>query len=575
MNDDADLLRRYVKDGSQAAFAELVRRRIGLVYAIAWRRLYNAHSAQDVTQTVFTALARKAPQLMKHPTIVGWLYRSAHFATSDVLRITRRQQQREEDLLNMQPPDQHTPAPGWQELSPVVDDVLSAMSTVDRDAVLLRIVDEYSYSEIGRHLGTGESGARMRVERALEKMRQALARRGVVSTAAALGLAVGQQAGAAVPASLASAVATNAVTTAATGGGISAFATFMSSTKVGMTALGVVALAGIASSIFHHKAARQAESGLALVATERDQLRARLAAFDSAGQIVGTAISPTATPQPATNSAASQATSSSTTSAQRQAAWAVGSALNLALEKPDGKAAFVRQEVLRAEDRFRRLFDELQLSPEQRAAMQQLFQRYAEAKLDYYETVRAEGFGPMNPPQDPKVLLELLRMEDRLDATFARDLRHALGEEGASKFADFRRLVPVANVAEQLAGRLYTTKEPLTAVQATGLMAILQAHPYQPGTTTLPGSTFAGEALGLGSTNARSNLVHGDLMMPGLAWSAPITDAALDRAQAVLTPRQIAALRELQAQQAASYKLSPPAPKGATLEDALALHKKR
>ena len=42
--------------------------------------------------------------------------------------------------------------------------------------------------------------------------------------------------------------------------------------------------------------------------------------------------------------------------------------------------------------------------------------------------------------------------------------------------------------------------------------------------------------------------------------STPITDAALERAQGILTPRHIAALRELQGQQAANSFLANPAP---------------
>jgi hypothetical protein len=149
-----------------------------------------------------------------------------------------------------------------------------------------------------------------------------------------------------------------------------------------------------------------------------------------------------------------------------------------------------------------------------------------------------------------------------------------LGDDGARRFADYRKFVPALNVAGQLAGRLYDTGEPLTAVQARSLLEVLQKNPYRAGTETSPGSTFAGETIALGGAKALSNLVHGDLMMPGLAWSAPITDAAVERAQPILTPRQIEALRELQAQQAANYRLAPPAAKGATPEEALALHRK-
>lgn len=572
MNEDLDLLRRYVEERSEAAFAELVRRRIGLVYAIAWRRTREAHSAQDVTQVVFTALARKAPQLLGHQTLVGWLYRSAHFAASDAARAARRQQRREEEALAMQPADSHPPEPDWQKLSPVVDEVLSAMPAADRDAVLLRVMDDRSYGEIGRELGVGESGARMRVERALEKLRHTLARRGVTSTAAALTLAIGHQAGAAVPAALASTVAATAVSAAASVGAVPALLTFMSTTKVAMTALGFVALAGVISSVFQMRTAARAEAALAQVATERDQLRARLSVSDSTNQATHQAIaSPSTAPTP--GSAAGPAASATAEPAARRTAWAAGSAINVALESPKGKEAFVRQEVLRAEDRFRGLFDAMQLPPEQRERMRQQFQRYAEAKLDYYETVHAAGFGPMNPPQDPKVLLELLRMEHGVDSAFAQSIRTALGDDGARKFWDYQRSVPAINVAEQLAGRLYDTGEPLTSAQARGLIDALQQNPYRAGTATSPGSTLGGAAVALGGALVLSNLVYGDIMMPGLAWRMPITDAALERVHGLLTPRQFAALRDLQSQQAVSYRLAPPVPTGATPEDALALYR--
>lgn len=246
MNEDADLLRRYVDERSETAFAELVRRRIGLVYAIAWRRTQDTHLAQEVAQVVFTALARKAPQLVRHQTLLGWLYRSAHFAASDSVRARDRRQRHEQEALVMQPLETQTPEPDWRQLSPIVDEVLSQMPAADRDAVLLRVVDERSYGEIGRNLGVGESGARMRVERALERMRQALVRRGITSTAAALTLAIGQQSGAAIPNTLTSVVASKAISAAAGMGGVSTLLIFMGTTKttIAVSAALLLAAAG-------------------------------------------------------------------------------------------------------------------------------------------------------------------------------------------------------------------------------------------------------------------------------------------------------------------------------------------
>jgi hypothetical protein len=71
MIDDAELLRRYVSEHAEAAFTELVKRHLNLVYGAACRQLAGAdrHLAEDVTQNVFALLARKAPDLLAHPSV--------------------------------------------------------------------------------------------------------------------------------------------------------------------------------------------------------------------------------------------------------------------------------------------------------------------------------------------------------------------------------------------------------------------------------------------------------------------------------------------------------------------------
>jgi len=72
MTDDAQLLRQFTDEGSQAALAELVRRRIDFVYATALRQVGgDAHLAQDVTQSVFLALARSARSLARRQVLTG------------------------------------------------------------------------------------------------------------------------------------------------------------------------------------------------------------------------------------------------------------------------------------------------------------------------------------------------------------------------------------------------------------------------------------------------------------------------------------------------------------------------
>lgn len=55
--EDGALLREYAATGSEAAFAELVQRRIGLVYSVALRQVHgDVHRAEDATQAVFAGV---------------------------------------------------------------------------------------------------------------------------------------------------------------------------------------------------------------------------------------------------------------------------------------------------------------------------------------------------------------------------------------------------------------------------------------------------------------------------------------------------------------------------------------
>src|SRR2546426_7841345 len=71
MIDAGQLLRDYTENGSEAAFRELVARYIDLVYSVAVRRAGgDPHLAEDIVQTVFTDLARKALTL-RHESMLG------------------------------------------------------------------------------------------------------------------------------------------------------------------------------------------------------------------------------------------------------------------------------------------------------------------------------------------------------------------------------------------------------------------------------------------------------------------------------------------------------------------------
>jgi RNA polymerase sigma factor (sigma-70 family) len=239
-----ELLSRYVADGSESAFTELVRQHIDLVYSAALRQVMgDTGAAQDVTQAVFTDLARKAPRLTRHTSLSGWLYTSVRFQAAKVRRAEQRRHAREQESHAMSQLNQTSDATeSWREMRPVLDEVMHKLGDTDREAVLLRYFERKPLAEVGVQLGLSENAARMRVDRALEKLRVELSKRGVTSTAAALALTLAECAVSAAPAALVANVSKSAVA-AVVGGSGGALGIFALKYLAGAGALAIVGFA--------------------------------------------------------------------------------------------------------------------------------------------------------------------------------------------------------------------------------------------------------------------------------------------------------------------------------------------
>lgn len=261
---DTDLLSRYAHEGDEVAFRSFVSRYVDLVHSAALRQVNgDAHLAADVTQIVFTDVARKARALSGHQALAGWLFTSTRYAAAKLVRQEQRRRGRE---LKAQHDEELAMNDDlgldWNRVRAVLDDALANLGTTDREAIILRYFQCLGFSEIGHRLNVSDNTARMRVERALEKVRAQLARRGVTSTSAALASAMTTHAVVAAPAGLGASVAGSALTVAAASA-VSG-ASFM-----GMTLLQT----GIASAL--------TVAGAALVVVQahsNDALRAELAA---------------------------------------------------------------------------------------------------------------------------------------------------------------------------------------------------------------------------------------------------------------------------------------------------------
>lgn len=212
MNDDTQLLRRYAEEGVEAAFAEVVGRHVDLVYGAALRQTYgNAALAQDVVQGVFTDLARKASAVARHETVVGWLHTATRFAAAKAVRAEVRRQGREQEAQLVKDVMDGAGGPNWEEVRPVIDAALGDLKERERTAILLRFFEQKPLAEVGASLAMTETAARSCVDRALDKLHAALARRGITSSSAALGVALANRVVVAAPVGLAERVSTQAM----------------------------------------------------------------------------------------------------------------------------------------------------------------------------------------------------------------------------------------------------------------------------------------------------------------------------------------------------------------------------
>ena len=183
--DDIALLREFAERDSEPAFAELVARHVNKIYSVALRHARNPHQAEEITQAVFVILARKARRLGPKVVLSGWLYQTARLAAVTFIRSEIRRAQREQEAV-MQTSINANESDVWPQIAPLLDEALAGLGEKDRNAVVLRFFDGKSMKEIGATLGGSEDAAKMRVNRAVEKLRNFFSKHGVALTSAAM-----------------------------------------------------------------------------------------------------------------------------------------------------------------------------------------------------------------------------------------------------------------------------------------------------------------------------------------------------------------------------------------------------
>jgi len=221
---DRKLLQAFLRNQSEDAFRQLVERHLPMVLGTARRMLGNEQAAEEVTQNTFALLAKKAASLTAEQSLGGWLHRAARNECLHVQRAEGRRRQREESAVAMNAIEQLGTPP---ELLGDLEEALEELAPEEHDAVVLRFLEDRKLRDVGIELGVSEDAARMRVNRALDRLRAIFEQRGISISAGALAVTLTGQAAVSVPAGLGAVIVTAALTQStiaatATGGGVAA-----------------------------------------------------------------------------------------------------------------------------------------------------------------------------------------------------------------------------------------------------------------------------------------------------------------------------------------------------------------
>lgn len=201
---DAELLREFVKHHSDTAFSGLVEKHVNLVYSAALRMVRDAALAEDVTQSVFIELARKAPTLREGNALPGWLYRVTHCQAANAVR-TEQTRHRLETEATMQ--TQREDNTSWKHIESDLDEAMTSLNAEEQNLVVMRFFQNQNWRDISAAVALSEDTVQRRVDRAIEKLRSFFAERGVAVSCAVIGMALSANAVQAAPAGLISGVA--------------------------------------------------------------------------------------------------------------------------------------------------------------------------------------------------------------------------------------------------------------------------------------------------------------------------------------------------------------------------------
>jgi RNA polymerase sigma factor (sigma-70 family) len=177
---DMQLLRDWVDRRDREAIGELIRRHIDFVLNIARRQVGNdSHLAEDITQAVFILLLQKAHRIKSEAAMAGWFFTTTRFAASNARRMIRRREYYERQAAAQA--IQVTALDQTSDLEPLLNEAIARLSRNDRECVVMSYLQQKTNQQLAQSLGISEDAARVRVSRAVRRMRDFFISRGITT----------------------------------------------------------------------------------------------------------------------------------------------------------------------------------------------------------------------------------------------------------------------------------------------------------------------------------------------------------------------------------------------------------
>ncbi|HIF01617.1 MAG TPA: sigma-70 family RNA polymerase sigma factor [Planctomycetes bacterium] len=176
---DRDLLRRFIQDADETAFAEIVHRHHQLVMGVCRRVMGNDSDVDDAFQATFITLARRPRQVRSTVSLSSWLYTVA-WRTS--LRLIRQRREYPVESLTDRADARHSD-PLEQIASAqeclILDEELNDLPARYRDVLVMAYFSQQSSQEIADQLDVSQGTIDGRMRQARNMLRVKLVRRGV------------------------------------------------------------------------------------------------------------------------------------------------------------------------------------------------------------------------------------------------------------------------------------------------------------------------------------------------------------------------------------------------------------